>query len=252
MNTSQMITLLEKRHYPFRNYPGKSCETLFFPGCSFPAQFPQTMAALSKLCRTHGVGVAYDCCGKPVAELRRERDAGRIARGITRRLERLGVREVVCLCPNCMAYLSGTLELPVISIYALLDRWGYACQKAPSAGTLFMPCPDRKQGEILAEIGALLPLNDLSILDRAPCCGLRGDIAAHGPAAGDKLCALAREQADGRTIYTYCASCSGQFQRHGCGRVRHLLCALLGVEEAPDATHALLNRARFKFKNKEK
>lgn len=248
MSAAQRLILLEKAHYPFRNYPKASCETLLFPGCSFPAQFPKTMEALSNLCHAYGVGVAYDCCGKPVAELERARDAARIAGGITHRLERLGVREVVCLCPNCMEYLGQTLALPVVSVYALLARWGYRGQGTPLSGTFFMPCPDRKHGETLAEIGALLSLDDLRILDRAPCCGLRGDIAAHGPAAGDKLCALAREQAAGETIYTYCASCSGQFQRHGCGRVRHLLCAFLGVDEEPDASHALLNRARLKFK----
>ncbi|AFM01609.1 hypothetical protein Desde_3321 [Desulfitobacterium dehalogenans ATCC 51507] len=246
MNTGLLMTLLEKSHYPFRNYPQESCTTLLFSGCSFPSQFPRTMDALAVLCREHGVGVAYDCCGKPVAELKR--DAVRITQGMTKRLERLGVGEVVCLCPNCMEYLGETLDLPVISVYALLSRWGYACQGLPPSGVVFRPCPDRKEGRILEEISELLPLEGLRTMERVPCCGLRGDIAIHGPAAGDKLCALAKEQAAGETIYTYCASCSGQFQRHGCGQVRHLLSPLLGVEEEPDAARALLNRARRKFR----
>ena len=247
MNAGQLFTLLEKSHYPFRGYPKAPCATLLFPGCSFPSQFPKTMRALAQLCREHGVGVAYDCCGKPIAELSRARDAERIARGISRRLARLGVREVACLCPNCLEYLGQTLDVPVISVYTLLARWGLAHRGEAPSGTLFRPCPDRKEGRMLSEIGALIPLDGLRPMEKVPCCGLRGDIVAHGPAAGDKLCALAKDQAAGQTIYTYCASCSGQFQRHSCGRVLHLLSTLLGVKEEPDVNHALLNRARAKW-----
>ncbi|ACL21879.1 hypothetical protein Dhaf_3863 [Desulfitobacterium hafniense DCB-2] len=247
MKTRQLITLLEKSHYPFRNYPKVSCATLLFPGCSFPSQFPKTMDALAELCREHGVGVAYDCCGKPVAELKGERHTVRIGEKMTERLERLGVGEVVCLCPNCLEYLGETLAFPVISIYALLSRWGYTSQSPPPSGVVFRPCPDREAGRLLEEIGELVSLAGLRTMERVPCCGLRGDIAAHGPAAADKLCALVKEEGAGETIYTYCASCSGQFQRQGCGQVRHLLSSLLGVEEEPDAAHALFNRARRKF-----
>lgn len=248
MNLSQIMTLLEKSHYPFRHYPKNPCAILLFTGCSFPAQFPKTMEVLAALCREHGVGVAYDCCGKPIHELHRENSASRIACEISARLDRLGVREVVCLCPNCMEYFGETLDRPVISIYALLARWGLGREDGPSSGTVFRPCPDRREGRVLEEIAALLPLDGLRPLERVPCCGLRGDIAAQDPKAGVKLCALARENAAGETIYTYCASCSGQFQRHGSGQVRHLLSTLLGVEEEPDVSHSLLNRLHTKFK----
>lgn len=248
MNLSQTLTLLEKNHYPFRKYPKAPCGTVLFPGCSFPAQFPKTMETLAALCRTRGVGVAYDCCGKPVAELGRENSAARIAGEISARLERLGATELVCLCPNCLDYLQETLPVPVISVYALLRRWGVQPPNEPVSGVVFRPCPDRKEGRMLAELAALLPSDGLRPLEGVPCCGLRGDIAAHGKAAGAQLCAVAQKNAAGETLYTYCASCAGQFQRHGCGEVRHLLSALLGVTESPDATHALWNRARMKFK----
>ena len=31
---------LEKAHYPFKRYPKTRCETVLFPGCAFPSQFP--------------------------------------------------------------------------------------------------------------------------------------------------------------------------------------------------------------------
>lgn len=248
MNLGRTITLLEKSHYPFRNYPKTSCETLLFPGCSFPSQFPKTMDALADLCRSHDVGIAYDCCGKPIAELGEKGGAARITQKLSARLTQLGVREVVCLCPNCMDYLRKTLDLPVISVYTLLSRWQYRSHSSSIEGVLFRPCPDRCSGAISEEISALLPLYELRPLEGVACCGLRGDIAAHGPAAGETLCARVRERAAGATINTYCASCSGQFQRHGCGSVRHLLSYILGVDEAPDSAHALMNRARTKFK----
>lgn len=247
MNAGQFITLLEKSHYPFRNYPQKPCSTLLFPGCSFPSQFPKSMDRLAELCLEHGVGVAYDCCGKPMAELNREKDASRILKGISRRLSRLGVKEIVCLCPNCQEFFGERLDLPVLSVYTLLARWGYVYQGESLSGVIFRPCPDRKEGRILTEISQLVSIESLRPIEKVACCGLGGKVAALGPAVAAKMCAQVKEQGAGEVIYTYCASCSGQFQRHNCGEVRHLLSPMLGVDEEPDVAHALLNRAKRKF-----
>lgn len=244
MHLSQRLMLLEKRHYPFRRWPKGPCSTLLFPGCNFPGQFPRATAYLEALCRERGVGVAYDCCGKPLGDAGDEAGSEHALAALERRLNALGVERVYTLCPNCASYLAPRLSVPVGSVYALLKDWGWSSPAQPPRGLIFPPCPDRQEGRWLEEAGALLPLDGLRQVEKVPCCGLRHDIAAHGPQAGEKLCALAREQLEGKPLFTYCASCSGQFARHGCGPVHHLLPWLLGVDEAPDCARSFLNRMR--------
>lgn len=244
MHLIQRLMLLEKRHYPFRRWPKGHSAALLFPGCNFPGQYPKTMAYLEDLCRARGVGVAYDCCGKPLSDARDESGAARSLAALEKRLKALGVERVYTLCPNCAAYLTPRLPVPVKSVYELLKEWGWSSPAAPPEGVVFRPCPDRKEGTWLREAGELLPLGGLRGVEKVPCCGLRHEIAAHGPEAGAKLCTLVREQQAENTLFTYCASCSGQFARHGCAPVRHLLPYLLGVDEAPDCARSFLNRMR--------
>lgn len=243
MNLSQRLMLMEKRHYPFRRWPKGPCSALLFPGCNFPGQFPKTMAYLEELCRERGVGVAYDCCGKPLDDGKDTAGAEKSLSALEKRLKKLGVQRVYTLCPNCAAYLGPRLSVPVSSVYELLKSWNWSAPAQPPEGLVFRPCPDRKEGKWFGEAGELLSLDGLRQVEKLPCCGLRHDIAAHGPQAGEKLCALARNQMNGQPLFTYCASCSGQFARHGCTPVHHLLPYLLGVDEAPDCARSFLNRA---------
>lgn len=248
MKPGQRMMLLEKRHYLFRNWPKKPCRDILFPGCSFPSQFPRTMDALEHLCAEHGVGVAYDCCGKPLSEAGLEGDARRIAGELDGFLTKLGVARVIVLCPNCLTYLQESLSHPVVSIYDQLPQWGVSPPSQRWEGRYFIPCPDKKTQALLSQIRALCPLEQMTPVECAPCCGLRGDIAAHGPQAGQQLCSLVKGEVGAEPLYTYCASCSGQFQRNGCGDVRHVLSALLNVHEHPDAGRAFWNRIRTKWR----
>lgn len=244
MHLVQRLMLLKKRHYPFRRWPKSRCTALLFPGCNFPGQYPKTIAYLEDLCRARGVGVAYDCCGKPLSDAKDEAGAARSLSTLEKRLNKLGVERVYTLCPNCAAYLGPRLSVPVKSVYELLREWGWSSPAAPPEGMVFRPCPDCKEGIWLQEARALLPLNGLRSVEKVPCCGLRHEIAAHGSEVGQKLCALVKEQQSEDTLFTYCASCSWQFARHGCGPVRHLLPHILGIDEAPDCIRSFLNRMK--------
>lgn len=248
MKLGQRIMLLEKRRYLFRNWPKKPCRDILFPGCSFPSQFPRTMDALEQLCAAHDVGVAYDCCGKPLAEAGLEGDVLRVSGELDELLDGLGVARVIVLCPNCLTYLQETLSHPVVSIYERLPQWGISPSDRRWQGHYFIPCPDKKKQTLLSQIKTLCPLEQMTPVERAPCCGLRGDIAAHGPQAGQRLCALVNEEIGDQPLYTYCASCSGQFQRNGSRDVRHMLSELLGVHEHPDASRAFWNRVCTKWR----
>ena len=51
MNTAKLLSVGEHAHYPFKSYPSAQCETILFPGCAFPSQFPRTMDKLAQVCR---------------------------------------------------------------------------------------------------------------------------------------------------------------------------------------------------------
>lgn len=241
----QLPTVLEKKHYLFRNYPAKVAKTLLFVGCSFPSFFPRTMLRLRALAEEYDFQIAYDCCGKPLAELGRKGDAQRICGEIAAYLEKLSVRELVTVCPNCQGYLQERLPIPVVSIYQKLTEWGCSGGRPTPAGHLFRPCPDRREGQLGTQIGQVLDLSGLEPIKGVQCCGLGGGAAAYGADVTLKLVGRLQEQIRG-PLYTYCASCAGQWRRLGFKDVRHLLPYLLNIEEAPDISHSLRNRWKSK------
>ncbi len=249
-NPARLLSVAEKRHYPFRAYPkGKGAgRDLLFCGCALPSQLPRTTDALARLCRAHGMGVAYDCCGKPLADWGEDRAADRVLRGLRRRLERAGCERLVLACPNCLSYLRGRVGVPCVSVYEALLGWGDAPRVRLAPGALFVPCPDRAGRETERQVRALADLSDVATLRGVPCCGLRAEAAARGREFVDRCDARIFAAAGaGTAVYTYCASCAGQFARQGRKGVRHVLSAILGVDEEPDCRRALLNRARRRF-----
>ena len=220
MSFGMALSMFEKGHYPFSAYPKSTCSSVLFPGCSLTSQFPRTTDALVGLCRHMGLGVAYDCCAMAVASSGKAERADRILARIRESLERVGCTEVVLACPNCYAHMAGK----------------------------FTPCPDRAKRAWESQVRMLMDMEEVERLRGVPCCGLKPSIALQGAPVARKLDGAVFAKAAGRTIYTTCASCAGQFARMGYeGQIRHVLGAFLGVDEAPDCVHAIPNRARRKF-----
>ena len=117
--------LREKVDYLYRNYDNGTRGSVLFAGCSFPSYFPETTKRLAALLKEKaGIGIVFDCCGKPVAELGLREDAGRIIERIDRKLTELHIDEVIMVCPNCYAYLKDRLTARVITIYEKLAELG--------------------------------------------------------------------------------------------------------------------------------
>ncbi len=247
MNVAKLVSVVEKSRYPFKAYPNQPCRELLFCGCALPSQFPRTTDALVAACRAHGMGVAFDCCGKPLSDWGEERAAARVAAALERRLARLGCGRLVVACPNCLSYLRGRLDVECVSVYEAMLGWRDVARVRLDPGVLFVPCPDRAGRPIEGLVRTLADLSDVATLRGVPCCGLRSEAAARGREFVDRCDARIFAAAGEAVIYTYCASCLGQFARQGRVRVRHVLSVLLDVDEAPDAAHALLNRARRMF-----
>ncbi len=256
MNVAKLISVTEKSRYPFYAYPKGPCRDLLFPGCAFPSQFPRTTDELSRVCRGLGMGVAYDCCGKPLEDWDEDTAAGRVSDKLNARVACTGCERLVVVCPNCLDYLRKRTDIPCVSVYQALGEHGFEARAAFDPGVLFVPCPDRKSREIEGFVRRLADLSRVETLSGVPCCGLRADVAARGPEFVSKQGRRIAEVVAGRIVYTYCASCLGQFARvrqpdggpvFATGQVRHVLSVMLGVEEEPDAAHAILNRARRRF-----
>ena len=60
--------------------------------------YPKTTKALVKLLKEQaGIGVVYECCGKPVADLGMEEQEGVILKKIEERLKKEQVEEIILL-----------------------------------------------------------------------------------------------------------------------------------------------------------
>ncbi len=236
------VLLLEKRRYLFSNYKNSGSESVLFPGCNFPSFYPRTTRYLAELLRREaGMGIVFDCCGKPVAELGLEAEEKRILSDLNRRLVNTGTKEIVALCPNCYHFLKGKLSIPVVGIYEKLQSLGLGAviENAPA---VFMPCPDREKRELFLQIQAFSG-QALRQTDDCQCCGLGGCASGKEKELADSMCQVIRKE---KPVMTYCASCSGSLVRKGCQDVEHALVKILGTGEKPDTGHSLFNRMKFK------
>lgn len=237
--------IAEKKNYLFRNQRKAHKKSVLFPGCNFPSFYPKTTEFLAKLlAETADMGVLYDCCGKPMAELGLPEEEGLTA--LRQRLSYLGVEEVVVLCPNCYHFLKPRLGIPVVSIYEKLSQLGLGKPIREERGFLFVPCPDRATRELETALGPFLEGQWEDIPD-IPCCGLGGCAAGKEPEIAASFSAeLSRR--DYPNVYTYCASCAGRLSRGGVNHVHHVLVDILGTGEQPElSVKSVWNRAKFRF-----
>lgn len=247
MSFGTEMICLEKAHYPFKKYPSVQCDDVLFPGCSFPSQFPKTTEAIAKICTEHGCGIAYDCCGHPLDGYGKEGGTDKVLSGITSRLKKIGCKRIIVLCPNCWKLMRERLDFPVISIFEYLKEIGYDVNTKFDEGVMFTPCPDKAKRELEADIRALVPLDGVETLKKVGCCGLLPSIMSKGPEAVQSSTHKIFDAAGDQKIYTYCASCLGQFSRLGNNNCAHVLSVMLGVDEIPDSKNAFKNRAMKKF-----
>lgn len=236
------FVLNEKRNYRFRNYRKATGNSVLFPGCNFPSMFPKTNQRVVDLCREKGIGVVYDCCGKPVAELGLYRDEQRILKELAERLTQRNIGEIITMCPNCYGFLKERIPQKVTSIYEVLPSLVPEIQ-IPANVEIQIPCPDRGEKEWYGRISELLGYKP-PISEAKQCCGLGGMASAKEPELA-KSFGTGLVQGEANT--TFCASCAGQFARNG-KKIQHILSLLLGVDEAPTTRTSYLNRVRTKFK----
>lgn len=229
----------------YENHRHETTKSVLFPGCNFPAYYPKTMKKLAELFETMGIDTVYDCCQKPLAELGRPaKEVHKATEKLESRLERLGVKEVITLCPNCYYFMKERLNLRVVSIYEKLPESCIYMEKLTENDFMYVPCPDRQTMEWNERICTYLPESPQRIKD-IPCCGLGGAAFVKNKAVSVQMAKKIEKYRD-CNVYTYCASCTGHFLRYGHVHVYHVLTEMLGTHEKPAIYLSKLNRIRAK------
>lgn len=243
--------LFEKKNYIFKNYKHSNTKSILFPGCNFSSFYPNAVKKIADIFRKeYNIGIAFDCCGKPIAELGMKEYENNIIKNLEKNMELYGIEEIITLCPNCYYFLKPRISIKIVTIYEKIFELGIKISNVdfPEEINLFLPCPDKESKFIKESILKLIPQykNNIKEINDINCCGLGG-------------CAIVNERniAKGfieklksknlNNLYVYCATCAGNFNRNKINNVRHLLLDFLNIKENISDKTSLLNRAKFKF-----
>ena len=189
--------LAEKRFYPFSQVAARASAKRALPPVAGSRRSFRARSRRSKSCAP---STACPWLTIAAAVLSASREGWKTLSGFAgklgRRLERLGTREVIVVCPNCQRHMRDTLDVFVVSIYRKLEEWGVASGGVELEGLVFHPCPEWERPVMWPDIEPLVAGCELAPISGVPCCGLRGDIAARGPEPARK--AVRESGASGR------------------------------------------------------
>lgn len=239
--------LWEKYPYKFSNYRKGKKKSVLFPGCNFPSFYPRTMKYLERLMKEHGIGIVYECCGKPVYELGMMENAICSVKYMEEKLKKQGVEELVLLCPNCFYFMRNKIDIPMVTIYEKLQELGEGRMVEQPDIPVYYPCPDRSEKRIFENIKPFLKGQSIDAFDKVQCCGLGGCAAAKEPELSALMAKSIGEKGQ-QEVYTYCASCVSKYRRKGFEHSYHILPLILGIDEkVPLGIGPFLNRAKRKL-----
>ncbi len=241
--------LLEKRDYIFKNYKNvgisvkKNKKSVLFTGCNFLSYMPNTANELIDKMKEKGIGVVFDCCGKPIYELGLDRDSKEIIARLEKRFGDNNIDELIVVCPNCYYYLKDRISIKVVDIYTKLKELDIG-KEINGDILLFRPCPDREKEIILNNIKNCHKNLNIVCVDEQ-CCGAGGCAGVKEGQLAKYMKKDIKNQARGKSLTTYCSTCFG-FLKSEDINVKHFLTTILDVDEK-SKTNSLLNRMKYKF-----
>ncbi len=245
------------RRFPFKgNITPEGCSTVFFPGCTFPALFPEavrnTYAALKR--QDPSTGLILNCCSKPSKMLGSKSAHETALTGLVKEIESKGITKVLTCCSNChVTFKELAPAFEVVSVYEELDRIKPAMMTPYlQEVTIHDPCVTRFEESIHIAVRNLLESAGVKITEmkhhgkETICCGEGGAVGFHNKS-------YSREWSDKRTaeakntdlpMATYCAGCVN-FLSPGHPTV-HILDLLMvqrnGIPKLPKFPKNYLNR----------
>ena len=209
------------------------CDTILFPGCTFPGtRMDTTIALYEHLKQTMpNLGIVLDCCCKPSHDLGRD-DFFRVMFGELRDyLLAHGVKTVIVVCPNCYkVFKTNGDPISVTTAYELL-----ASNEAPddkcadcdtqtlfsdlSAISIHDPCVLRDEKPVQDAVRKLavhtgFEINEMTHSRRKTiCCGEGGSVGFVNSELSNGWGMLRKNEAEDRRLLTYCAGCAGFLNR---------------------------------------
>jgi NADPH-dependent glutamate synthase beta subunit-like oxidoreductase len=228
-----------------RHQPGfESSAVLFYPGCQLAASSPDHVARLyAHLCESisGGVGLMLDCCGAPAQWAGRQDLFAETRTAFADEWQRLGQPPVVTACSSCFRmFADHQPEVPVQSLWSVLERVGLPAGAAPNVGKLAIhdPCTTRDETAIQMSVRGLLDQRGVTAVELdgpglTTCCGFGGLASFVNPVLTDKIVdrRIGQNQAD---YLTYCAMCRDNFARRG-KRAVHVLDLIFPGADDPAA-----------------
>lgn len=243
--------LFEKKNYIFKNYKHSNTKSILFPGCNFSSFYPNAVKKIADIFRKeYNIGIAFDCCGKPIAELEIKDYEENIIKEIEKSMELSKVEEIIILCPNCYYFLKPRISIKIVTIYEKIFELGIKISNVdfPKEINLFLPCPDKESKFIKESILKLIPQykDNIKEINDINCCGLGGCAIVNERELAKEFVEKLKSK-NLENLYVYCATCAGNFNRNKINNVRHLLLDFLNIKENISDKTSLLNRAKFKF-----
>lgn len=242
------MLLKEKNPYIFANYKNSNKKSVLFPGCNFVSFFPKTGKELMDKLKKYDIGVIFDCCQKPIDELGLNEDAERNLQSLKNKIKEANIEEIIVVCPNCYYFLGQKLDVKIITIYEKLKELNLGQSIKDENIPIYYPCPDREDKLFFNTIKPFIKGEIKNSFKDTQCCGLGGCASSKESKISTKF-AKSVSLAGEEKLFTYCASCVGNFKRKGFLNSYHILPLILDVkEEVPLGMKSLFNRASFKFK----
>lgn len=242
------MLLKEKNPYKFANYKNSNKKSVLFPGCNFISFYPKTSKVLIDSLSKYDIGVIFDCCQKPIYELGLKEDANKNFQKLIDTIKRENIEEIIVVCPNCYYFLREKLGVNIITIYEKLIELNMGGKIKDNYLPLYYPCPDRKEKLFFNTTTPFIEGEIKDSFKKTQCCGLGGCAGVKEKEIAENM-AKSISLANEDKLFTYCASCVGNFRRKGFKNSYHLLSLILNIdEEIPLGIKSLMNRVLFKFK----
>ncbi|MFV0420967.1 (Fe-S)-binding protein [Oleidesulfovibrio sp.] len=206
----------------------ENADTVFFPGCTLTGTRSQTVQAAFEHLRSvyPRIGAVLACCSKPSHDLgRQEQFNGQFGK-LYRQLHSRGIKRIITACPNChKVFANYAHDMEAVSIYEVLAQHppqtaAQDCVDRQDAYhfppvAMHDPCPLRTYPAIHDAARALTLRSGADIVEmpsvksRTLCCGEGGATAAIRPDFARQWAEKRSGQANGKTVVTYCAGCTG-------------------------------------------
>ena len=232
----------QKSPYLFANNSPKQSRELVFFGCNFTGYYPKTTRKIIEIFGEAGIDFSIDCCGKPLYEAHRGY-FDETKKHLDELFAAKGVETLICACPNCYHFLKDKVSVKIKTLYEKYEELGLAADIEEEA-YMFFPCPERNGREIFNTMAHRIKNKKESFRD-VNCCGLGGLARGEEPEIAKQYPITVRNK-NTPNIYTYCATCAGNFAKNGCKNVKHVASYMLGVNESPNLSY-LKNVLGLKF-----